>query len=185
MIDSEIREVLCNYIEERCNKVRIMDEFVIGKSRADIVTVTNKLTGFEIKGDKDTYIRLPLQIKEYTRCFQENYLVIGNSHRKSAEKQIPIKWGILLVYMSQGEPKIEMIRASKIYEKSYVIWNQLGLLWRNELVNMLKKNGLKKCVGQTKYFIRKILWKNVLPEKLLEQICEELFERDWTVFGKR
>jgi len=181
MIDSEIREVLCNYIDERFNKVRIIDEFVIGKSRADIATVTNKLTGYEIKGDTDTYIRLPLQIKEYTRFFQENYLVVGESHRKSAEKHIPNEWGILVVYMSHDGPKIEMIRSSKTREKCIIIWNQLGLLWRNELVNILTKNGLKKCAGQTKLFIRRFLWKNVLPEKLLEQICDELFEREWTV----
>jgi len=183
MNDSEIREELCNYLDEQFNKVRIMDEFVIGKSRADIVTVTNKLTGFEIKGDTDTYIRLPLQIKEYTRFFQENYLVVGKSHKKSAEKHIPKEWGLFLIYMDNDDPKIEMIRASKPSKKRIIIWNQLGLLWRNELVNILQKNGLKKCSGQTKLFIRRLLWKNVLQEKLLEQICEELFERDWTIFS--
>ena len=78
-----------------------------------------------------------------------------------------------------------MIRASEIKENSAIIKSQLKLLWRNELVNILKKNGLKKCAGKNKSFMCKYLWTNVLPEKLLEQICEELFERDWTVFGKK
>ena len=179
MVDNEIREVLCNYIDEQYNKVRIMDEFVIGKSRADIVTVTNRLTGYEIKGDTDTYIRLPLQVKEYTRCFQENYLVIGESHKKSVEKHIPKNWGILCVYISHDRPKIEILRVSEVNGESTIIKSQLGLLWRNELVNILQKNKLKKCSGKAKSFIREILWMNVSPQRLQEQICEELFERDW------
>lgn len=183
MVDNEIREVLCDYIDERHDKVRIMDEFVIGKSRADIVTVTNRLTGYEIKGDTDSYVRLPLQIKEYSRCFRENYLVVGESHRKSAENHVPKNWGILCAYKNHDRPKIEMMRTSQVMEKIIIIKSQLGLLWRNELVNILRKNGLKKCAGKTKPFMRGLLWANVLPEKLQEQICEELFERDWTVFG--
>ena len=121
MVDSEIREALCNYIDERCDKVRIIDEFVIGKSRADIVTVTDRLTGYEIKGDTDAYTRLPLQVKEYTRCFQENYLVVGKSHRKSAEKHIPKRWGILFVYVSHDCPKIEILRASEASGKCTIM----------------------------------------------------------------
>jgi hypothetical protein len=181
MVDTEIREVLCNYINNQFNKVRIMDEFVIGNSRADIVTVTNKLTGYEIKGDTDTYTRLPQQVKEYDRYFQENYLVIGNSHKKSAEEHIPKNWGILCVYMSHDRPKIELLRESKASNNNAIIKSQLKLLWRNELVNLLRKNSLKKCSRQNKSFIRKYLWKNILPGKLLEQICEELFERDYTI----
>jgi hypothetical protein len=77
-----------------------------------------------------------------------------------------------------------MIRASEVMRKNTIVRSQLGLLWRNELVNILQKNGLKKCAGKKKSFIRKYLWINVLPDRLLEQICEELFERDWTVFRK-
>jgi len=181
MIDSEIREVLCNYIDEQNNKVRIMDEFVIGDSRADIVTITNRLTGYEIKGDTDTYARLPLQVKEYSRFFQENYIVVGKSHRKSAENHIPDNWGILCVYVSNGCTKIEMIRESKILRKSTIIKNQLVLLWRKELNNILKRNELKKCTGKTKAFICNFLWENVLQRRLKENICEELFERDYTI----
>ena len=181
MVDKEIREVLCNYIDEHYNKVRIMDEFVIGDSRADIVTITNRMTGYEIKGDTDTYARLPLQVKEYSRFFQENYLVVGINHKESAEKHIPNHWGILNVYTINECSKIETIRTSEIIKNSTIIKNQLGLLWRNELVNILKNNGLKKCTGKTKSFICKYLWENVLPGKLLENICDELFERDYTV----
>jgi len=44
MVDREIREILCNYIDEQYNKVRIMDEFKIGESRADVVGLTPSST---------------------------------------------------------------------------------------------------------------------------------------------
>jgi len=98
-----------------------------------------------------------MQVKEYNRRFQENYLVVGKSHRKSAEKHASKNWGILCVYMCGDSPKIELIRESEIRGKNIIIRSQLGLLWRNELVNILQNNGLKKCAGKRKSFIRRFL----------------------------
>ena len=72
MNDYKIREALCHYMDYiYCDKFRIIDELVIGKARADIVIVKDRLIGYEIKGDTDTYKRLPGQIKEYDIYFQK------------------------------------------------------------------------------------------------------------------
>ena len=48
--DSDIRDDLCSYLEERFRKVRFFDELTMGRSRADIVMVTEQgLYGIEIK----------------------------------------------------------------------------------------------------------------------------------------
>ena len=48
--DSDIRDGLCLFLEEHYGKVRFFEELVIGKSRADIVMVTeNGLIGVENK----------------------------------------------------------------------------------------------------------------------------------------
>lgn len=39
--DSDIRDDLCDYLEQKYGQVRFFDELVIGGSRADIVVVTN------------------------------------------------------------------------------------------------------------------------------------------------
>ena len=73
--DADIRDDLCVYLEELHGKVRFFDELTMGKSRADIVMVTEEgLIGVEIKSDADTYDRLARQVKDYDRFFDKNML---------------------------------------------------------------------------------------------------------------
>ena len=66
--DRDIREPLFEFLEDSFGKIRILEEKTMGRSRADIVMVTESgLTGIEIKSDKDTYVRLTSQIKDYDK----------------------------------------------------------------------------------------------------------------------
>ena len=180
MNDYEIREALCNYIDDtHFDKVRIIDELVIGEARADIVIVTNFLTGYEIKGDTDSYTRLPNQIKEYDKYFQQNYLVVGASHRKSAPRHVPPYWGIMCFFASEKGIQTETLREAES-NPEFHLERQLELLWHAELVNILRYNKLPECSGKNKSRIRKFLFENVPKSDLQKQICEELFERLWT-----
>ena len=181
MNDYEIREAICYYIEyTHPEKYRIIDELVIGEARADIVVVTDELTGYEIKSDADSYTRLPGQIKEYDRYFQRNYLVVGVNHKMTASKHIPPYWGILCVSESEKGVQVETIREAEQNPK-YSQKSQLSLLWRKELKNILKTNNLPKCTGKTKAYMRKYILERVPKDTLQRQICEEFFERDWTL----
>ena len=182
MNDLEIREELCAFIDSRYRKVRIMDEIVIGNVRADIVTVTDCLTGYEIKGDADSYTRLPGQVKEYDRHFQQNYLVVGQSHRKSAAARIPPYWGILCVSLSEDGVEIEELREPSPNPK-FSLRKQLALLWKSELMHILHTNRYPRYPHKSKAFKRRFLLETMDHDALQQQICEELFERDWTVFG--
>ena len=37
------------------------------------------------------------QVKAYDRFFDENYLVVSQSHSRSAESKVPCHWGILYI----------------------------------------------------------------------------------------
>ena len=181
MNDHEIRETLCKCIEYiHHEKFRIIDELVIGEARADIVMVTDSLTGYEIKGDGDSYSRLPGQVEEYDRFFQRNYLVVGVNHRTTAPKHVPQYWGILCVSESEKGVQIETIREAGQNPK-YSQKKQISLLWRKELENILKANSLPLCSGKTKAYIRRYILERVHRDALQRQICEEFFERDWTL----
>jgi len=183
MNDYQIREALCHYMDNKyCDKFRIIDELVIGKARADIVIVKDGLTGYEIKGDTDSYKRLPGQIKEYDIYFQKNYLVVGAVNIKTAEKHVPPYWGIL--YFSETEDGAEHTETIREAEPSpkFNLKKQLGLLWRKELNNILKTNNLSKCCGKNKSYIANYLLGRVPQRILQKQLCEELLERDWTVY---
>jgi hypothetical protein len=183
MNDYQIREALCHYMDYiYCDKFRIIDELVIGKARADIVIVKDGLTGYEIKGDTDSYKRLPGQIKEYDIYFQKNYLVVGAVNIKTAAKHVPPYWGIM--YFSEAEDGTEYtetVREAELNPK-FNLKKQLSLLWRKELNNILRTNCLLKCCGKNKAYITNYLLGRVPQKTLQKQICEELLERDWTLY---
>ena len=75
-------EVINNKTE---NPIRIYQEKSIGSSICDVMAVTDKLIGYEIKSDLDNYARLEEQVHAYDRFFDENYLVVSQTHSRSAE----------------------------------------------------------------------------------------------------
>ena len=81
LLDKDIREPLFEYLEEQHDKVRILEEKTMGRSRADVVMVLEEeVVGVEIKSDADTYARLSRQVKDYDRFFDRNLVVVGTSH---------------------------------------------------------------------------------------------------------
>mgnify|MGYP000830087893 CR=1 FL=1 len=63
LYDKDIREPLAFYLEELYGKNRILEEQVMGQSRADLVMVVHDaLYGIEIKSDADSYARLDLSL---------------------------------------------------------------------------------------------------------------------------
>ena len=81
LYDTDIREPLFDFLEEMYGKVRVIEEKMMGKSRADIIAVTDgTIIGIEIKSDADTYARLSRQVKDYDLFFDKNYVVVGKSH---------------------------------------------------------------------------------------------------------
>ena len=180
MKDKAIRTVIFDYLEENIGKIRIFEESPINDSRCDFYTVTDKLTGYEIKSDADSYERLSRQIKDYDVFFDENYLVVGASHSASAEKKIPPYWGVISVTDTDGgfvvETRRKAVENPKIRRK-----NQILKLWNSEITAILKRRKLPVYRGKSKSFRAGVLVKNVDDEKLRGEICRELFERDYNL----
>lgn len=183
LYDKDIREPLFEYLEEQYGKTRFLEEVCIGKTRTDVIMVTeNSLVGIEIKSDADTFARLARQVKDYNRVFDYNVVAVGSKHAKSIKEHVPEYWGIITIEENDGvdfywyrEPQKNPKR-----ERLVMFRNQFSLLWRPEIAYIQEKNGLPKYknLGKDKV-IRKIMEK--LPEEgLKKDICEALFERDYT-----
>lgn len=96
LYDKNIREPLFDFLEERYTKIRIIEEKQMGRSRADVVMVTeDSVVGIEIKSDADTYTRLQRQIRDYDRFFDYNYVVAGSRHALHIEEKVPPHGGVL------------------------------------------------------------------------------------------
>ena len=177
MQDKDIRKILIEYLKIKHKNYRIYQEKSIGSSVCDVMLVTDKLIGFEIKSDSDNYDRLKRQVDEYTNFFDANYIVVGSSHSGSIAEYVPDDWGILSVNQSD----IRVIRAATI-NKKVNRRKQLSILWKIELKNILVKNSLPLYAQKERAFLAEKIYETV-PSKLLgEQIAEELRMRDFSLF---
>lgn len=184
LYDRDIREPLFDYLEERFGKTRMFEEKIMGRSRADIIMLTeSRLIGLEIKSDADTYERLKRQIRDYDKFCDECYVVIGKSHEKHVEEHIPVWWGILMVEARGSEIVISEKKAASPNPKMKKE-HQITILWRPELQNLLASNHLPAYKRKSKKFVRQKLLEKMKWEDLKPQICEELFERDYTLWDE-
>ena len=181
--DADIREPLFDYLEETYGKVRIIEEKQTGRARADLVMVLpDKICGIEIKSDADTYVRLPDQVKNYDRYYDENIIVAGSSHGAHVKEHVPAYWGIVTVERMGEKLDFYRLREASPNPKVKTV-NQLRMLWRAELAQILAKNRLPKYAHKNRRAIAQKLAEAVPEEILKKQICEELFERDYTLYS--
>lgn len=184
--DADMRDIVFSHYEDSMEKLRIMEEFCIGKTRTDAFMITEtELIGIEFKSDKDNLDRLARQIKDYNRFCDRNYIVIG---RHFLEKQdtlleiLPEYWGIYCVTLNEeGIKKLDLIREAGQNPKCR-IKNQLKILWRSELIHLVKSNNLGGVSAYNKKELGDKLFKNIERERLKYLICSELFERDYSIY---
>ncbi len=182
--DADIRDDLCDYLEEQFGKVRFFEELTMGKSRADIVVVTEQgLVGVEIKSDADTYDRLSRQVKDYDRFFDINYVAVGTRHAHHIREHVPDYWGVITVESVERELDFYRLRPAKENPKVRLT-NQLSLLWRREFAALQQRNALYKYQGKSKAYVKKYLLEKVPCDQLKKQMLEVLFERDYSVFAE-
>lgn len=180
--DSDIRDNLCLYLEEKYGEVRFFEELSMGRSRADIVMVTrDAIYGVEIKSDADTYARLKRQVRDYNKYFDYNILVVGSTHAAHAMEHVPKHWGIVSVELIKDKMDFYEIRKSQESPKA-TLKNQLLLLWRRELAQIQQINNLHKYAGKSRTFVEEYVLNSVSPELLKKQVIDILFERDYTIF---
>ena len=185
LYDTDIREPLFDFLEEMYGKVRVIEEKMMGKSRADIIAVTDgTIIGIEIKSDADTYARLSRQVKDYDLFFDKNYVVVGKSHSMHVVEHVPSHWGILVAESSQRGIVFTGQRLPK-NNPNLDIQKKLGILWRPELAHIQEINDMPKYKEKSKvWVIEKIVQK--IPQDLLRyQVTDELFERDYTTIAER
>ena len=132
----EIKNILIAYLKAANREIRIYQEKSIGDAVCDLMTVTNCLTGYEIKSDLDNYQRLGRQIRAYDLFFEQNYIVVGGRHLNSAARRVPDHWGIITIQSAQ----VVIHRAARTGKPDCA--RQLSALWTIELTNLLTKAGL-------------------------------------------
>lgn len=121
------------------------------------------------------------QVRNYDRYYDENYLVVGSTHALHAAEHVPEYWGILSVELIKGRIDFYRVREAAPNPKAR-LQNKMSLLWKSEFSHILAENSMPKYAQKSKKFITEKLISKVPAEVLHEQISEELFERDYTIY---
>lgn len=186
--DRDIREPLFEFLEDSFGKIRILEEKTMGRSRADIVMICESyLTGIEIKSDKDTYVRLSSQVKDYDKYYDRNIIVVGTSHALHVEEHVPGYWGIITVEDTDEGLDFYMLREARDNPKRDMK-RKLSILWRPELFEIQTKLDMPKYKEKSKDFvIDKIL--ALIPDRISGEelnllISSILFERDYNTVNE-
>ncbi len=185
LYDKDIREPLFDFLEEKFGKVRIFEEKNMGKSRADIVMITeDAFFGVEIKSDADTYVRLEKQVKDYDTFFDYNIVAVGSSHAHHIMEHVPGWWGIITIDEVDGCPDFYVLREAE-HAPEVDIKSQLSFMWRPELVHIQELNDMPKYKDKSKQFVIDKIYEKLEPGLLKKQMCIELFERDYNSIAER
>lgn len=183
--DGQMRSILFESYEAGGTRLRFFEEFLMGrKTRADAVLVTEtELIGFEFKSDRDTLARLPHQVGDYERFCDRNYLVTGLKFRDRAPEEIPAHWGIYCVYLDENETLcLECLRKAQENKKRMRLHNQLRLLWRSELIPIIKKYRLGAVSTKNKLELVRTMEHNLSKEIQKSELTNALLERDYTIY---
>ena len=182
--DKDIREPLFDFLDERFGKNRILEEKIIGSSRADVVMVTPEaIFGIEIKSDADTYARLKSQVKDYDKYYDLNFVVVGTSHAAHIEEHVPDYWGIITVEEADNNLDFYILRRPEPNPK--VTWKRkLEMLWRPEIAVLQDEFKMPKYREKSKKFVlTKVLERlengKIDPKEFTLKMNELLIQRDY------
>lgn len=148
MRDIDIRRAVLSKLEKDHygdSSTRIVEEMNLwsGAVRIDIAVINGELSGFELKSDRDSLTRLPLQADIYSRVFDQVTLVVGCKHIENATDKIPNWWGIIQAETCDDEIKLSHIRPA-MRNPSPEPYLVAELLRKDEALSILEEHGFAR-----------------------------------------
>jgi len=99
-------------------------------------------SGIEIKGETDTLVRLPGQIKAYEEAFFWNTLVLTENHYEKARKIIPGTWRIIIAKRDKQEVVFEESWRG-LPNNKHRMRTLLEFIWATEIAKELRRHKIK------------------------------------------
>lgn len=178
MRDYDIRTALKQKLESinaREPDTLIIDEVGLckGAVRVDIAVVNGTFNGYEIKSERDTLERLPLQEEVYSKTFDTVTIVTSGRHVNKITDRIPCWWGITEALMRRGEVCFQIIRKPEP-NPNIAPLSLVQLLWRDEALTVLKERGLAEGMLSKP---RRDLWQKIIDNLSVEELRKVVRER--------
>jgi hypothetical protein len=153
----------------------------LGESRVDLAVINGKITGYEIKSERDTLDRLDGQVAVYNRVLDEAWLVMSQRHVNRALGRIPPWWGVLAASSDSGSIGLEVLQEASPNPK-VVPYAVAQLLWRDEAFDVLRNRGLQAgFASATRFRLWEELAEKVPLDELRHEVCSRLRARqEWS-----
>lgn len=175
--DKDIRVTLISEIAKlnQNNDYRLVEELVVcdGDARVDIAVINGKLCGYEIKSDRDTLERLSRQIDAYNKTFDYITIVVGEKYKENIIHEIPSWWGIQVALKDTNKVLIKSIRPAIINDEVDAR-SVIELLWKDEILKLLKSKGIKGLSNKNRRKLRDIAMEAIPPNEIIEYTREAL-----------
>jgi hypothetical protein len=180
---NEIRSVLRNWVTDKFQLKHddiLIDELgfsnkdpnstVDSSFRADLALANGRLVGFEIKSEKDSLKRWTAQMQAYSNVFDEVWLCTHNKHLLNAIKITPQHIGIMVI---DDFKSIAVVRGSSKHPLNNV-YDLTGLLWREEINQLLKNHNLKISTRATKNEVRLFISQSLTLNEVRPFVLQQL-----------
>ncbi len=168
-----IRKLLEGLVAESDPMARLIPEMGIrgGAGRIDLAAAGSELLGWEIKGGRDTLVRLPRQAELYSQIFDRLTLVATNRHLVAAQDCVPAWWGLMSV--GDGVLTIERLPQRNPGRDRMAL---AELLWRDEAIAIVEQRVGRRLRGP-----RRAIWQQLVDStsdlEIAQIVCSQLRQR--------
>jgi hypothetical protein len=145
--DGDIRAALRTRLQQEHaddERTKLIDELGLhGMVRVDVAVLNGSLSGYELKSDRDTLRRLPMQVEYYSRALDYATLVMGaQQHARHGAGVVPDWWGVIVATEDGcGRIGLSQVRPARPNPRLDP-FTLAALLWRQEALDELTSRGL-------------------------------------------
>ena len=137
-----------------------------GAGRLDVLKVTDRIHGYEIKSEKDNLTRLGQQARLYGQVTEHMSLVTARVHHQSALELIPNWWEVIVATIVDGRVQLKQRRPPG-RNRNQDPRALVEFLWLEEARHFLRERGrFRRLAGKP----RRMLWDRIAEECRVDDI---------------
>ncbi len=175
LYDTEIRAALKARLREihvHDSGTVILDELGLRRRqvRADVAVVNGVLHGYEIKSERDSLRRLPVQAELYGQVFDRATLVVSERHVDEATLLLPDWWEIVVVHRERDIAEFGVLREGRV-NRAPCARTLVELIWRDDAIRMLEARGTARGYRARP---RRVIWDRLCDVYTIGEIGAEV-----------
>ncbi|OGT98151.1 MAG: hypothetical protein A2298_00560 [Gammaproteobacteria bacterium RIFOXYB2_FULL_38_6] len=145
----------------------MLSEFRVGMSKADVVILNGTTTAYEIKTDYDDLDRLNAQLTDYTRVFDDVYVVSSQKMLENVLKEVSVDIGVIVL---TDKDEIFEVRKSMSHKSRINSDLVIDSLRKPEVEKIIKDCfGQSLMVPNTKFYSTARILLQEIPSQLLHE----------------